>query len=188
MNPQHSRELFCWHAFQRQSCGSGYDNLVDSFVNLCKGSPLALKVMGAHVSSGEKAYWKLQLDVVKARLHKDIRDTLKISYDALEEDQKQIFNDIVCFFIGERVSTAINIWKASRWRAEHALQTLKDKCLVETILRGGELTFPDTIDYYEPPFYFRMHDHLRDLGRELADNETNHPLRRWRPEDLVCVF
>ncbi|XP_059065817.1 disease resistance protein Roq1 isoform X2 [Cryptomeria japonica] len=182
MDPQHSRELFCWHAFHRQSCGSGYDNLVDSFVNLCKGSPLALKVMAAHVSGRDKAYWKLQLDVVKARLDTDIRETLKISYDALEEDQKQIFMDIACFFIGKNVSTAISIWKTSRWRAEHALQTLKDKSLVET---ESEVFWGS--NWYEPPSYFRMHDHLRDLGRELADNETNHPRRLWRPEDLIDI-
>ncbi|XP_057841570.2 disease resistance protein Roq1 isoform X2 [Cryptomeria japonica] len=182
MNRQHSRELFCWHAFHRQSCRSGYDNLVDSFVNLCKGSPLALKVMAAHVFGRDKAYWKLQLDVVKARLHKDIRDTLKISYDALEEDEKQIFMDIACFFIGKDVSMAISIWKASRWRAEHALQTLKDKSLVET---ESEVSLGT--NWYEPPSYFRMHDHLRDLGRELADNEMNHPRRLWRPEDLIDI-
>ncbi|XP_057841571.1 uncharacterized protein LOC131051193 [Cryptomeria japonica] len=32
-----------------------------------------------------------------------------------------------------------------------------------------------------------MHDHLRDLARERADNETNHPRRLWRPEDLIGI-
>ncbi|XP_057854727.2 disease resistance protein Roq1 isoform X2 [Cryptomeria japonica] len=184
MNPRHSRELFCWHAFHRQSCKIGFDKLVDSFVQVCGGLPLALQVMGGHVFGSDKACWQIQLDAVKARLHKDIKDTLKISYDALEEDQKQIFMDIACFFIGEDVSKAKSIWKASGWRAEHALRTLKAKCLVEV-----ETCFDrDHIHlkcHYEPEFILRMHDNLRDLGREMADNEMSHPRRLWRPEDRI---
>ncbi|GLJ39303.1 hypothetical protein SUGI_0802090 [Cryptomeria japonica] len=185
MNPQHSRELFCWHAFHRQSYKSGFDNLVDSFVDLCGGLPLALQVMGGHVFGSDKVYWKLQLDVVKERPHKDIKDTLKISYDSLEEDQKQIFMDIACFFIGESVSKSMSIWKASGWRAEHAIQTLKDKCLVEVqTFFDGVHTFHKRC-HYEPGFVWRMHDHLRDLGRDMADYETSHPRRLWRPEDRI---
>ncbi|XP_059065988.1 disease resistance protein L6 isoform X1 [Cryptomeria japonica] len=138
--------------------------------------------MGGLVFGSDKAYWKLQLDVVKERLHKDIKDTLKISYDALEEDQKQIFMDIAYFFIGKDVGRAISIWKASSWRAEHALQTLKDKCLVEV-----KLVFDENRKYeYEPTFVLRMHDQLRDLGREMADNEMNHPCRQiMRHTDLI---
>ncbi|XP_057830919.2 disease resistance protein Roq1 isoform X2 [Cryptomeria japonica] len=187
MSPQHSRQLFCWHAFHRQSCKTGFENLVDSFVKACGGLPLALRVMGGHVFGSDKAYWKLQLDLVKARLHKDIKYTLKISYDALEEDEKQIFMDIACFFIGKKVSTAISIWKASKWRAEHALQTLKDKCLVEVQLCvDRQDTFSLHIKYeYEPTIVMRMHDHLRDLGREMANNESSNPCRLWRRIDLI---
>ncbi|GLJ39020.1 hypothetical protein SUGI_0795420 [Cryptomeria japonica] len=187
MNAEHSRELFCWHAFHRQSCKSGFENMVDSFVQECRGLPLALQVMGGHVFGSDKAYWSIQLDVVKeAKLHRDIKHTLKISYDALEEDEKQIFMDIACFFIGKKVSQAISIWKASGWRAEYGLQTLKDKCLVEEQFC---LDLGNTYQKYafEPAFVLVMHDHLQDLGREMADNEMTHPRRLWRPEDLVGI-
>ncbi|XP_059075657.1 disease resistance protein Roq1 isoform X2 [Cryptomeria japonica] len=190
MNPEHSRELFCWHAFHRQSCKSGFENLVDSFVKACGGLPLALQVMGGHVFGSGMTYWKSQLDEVKARLDKDIKETLKISYDVLEEDQKQIFMDIACFFIGENVNRAIRIWKASGWRAEHALQTLKDKCLVEV-----EDKVCCKRCHYEPTFLLKMHDHVRDLGREISDkeksqptdNEISRPRRLWRPEDRIGI-
>ncbi|GLJ38999.1 hypothetical protein SUGI_0794960 [Cryptomeria japonica] len=184
MNPEHSRELFCWHAFHRQSCRSGFADLVNGFVEACGGLPLALQVIGGHVFGGDKAYWKLQLDFVKGRIPKDIKDTLKISCDALEEDEKQIFMDIACFFRGEDVSRAISIWKASGWRAEHALQTLKDKCLVEVQTCFDWMNIECD---YEPTFTLRMHDHLRDLGREMADNEMSHPRRQWHPEDLIGI-
>ncbi|XP_059066048.1 disease resistance protein Roq1-like [Cryptomeria japonica] len=188
MNPQHSRELLCWHAFHRKSCKSGFDNLVDSFVQVCGGLPLALQVMGGHVFGSDKAYWKLQLNIAKeARVHKDIKHKLKISYDALEEDEKQIFMDVACFFIGEDVNRAKSIWRASGWRAEHGLQTLKDRCLVEVETCLEMTDYPDSKCHYEPGFKLRMHDHLRDLGREMADNETSHPRRLWRPEDRIDI-
>ncbi|XP_059065773.1 disease resistance protein L6-like [Cryptomeria japonica] len=188
INPQHSRELFCWHAFHRKSCKSGFDNLVDSFVQVCGGLPLALQVMGGHVFGSDKAYWKLQLNVAKeARVQKDIKHKLKISYDALEEDEKQIFMDVACFFIGEDVNRAKSIWRASGWRAEHGLQTLKDTCLVEVETCLDQLDYPGWKCHYEPEFILRMHDHFRDLGREMADNETSHPRRLWRPEDRIDI-
>ncbi|GLJ05933.1 hypothetical protein SUGI_0028520 [Cryptomeria japonica] len=180
MNAAHSRQLFCWHAFHRPSCDSGFENLVDGFVEACGGLPLALRVLAAHVSGNDKGFWKLQLDDVKAK-PMDIKEALKISYDALEEDQKQIFMDIACFFIRKEVSTAISIWKASRWRAEYALQTLKDKCLVEvTQVKHSPNTWPSTL---EQPL-LGMHDHLRDLGREMADDQMNSS-RLWHPKDLI---
>ena len=73
---------------------------------------------------------------------------------------------------------------SKRLRAEYALQTLKDKCLAEV-----ETCFDVTPIYrYEPRYFLRMHDQLRDLGRAMADNETSHPRRLWRPEDHVCFL
>ena len=74
------------------------------------------------------------------------------------------------------------------WRAEHALQTLLDKCLVEITRRDPRVAIPETIDIYEPPYNFRMHDHLRDLGRDIADTEISRPHRLWHRPDLVSVF
>ncbi|GLJ58081.1 hypothetical protein SUGI_1414880 [Cryptomeria japonica] len=86
--------------------------------------------------------------------------------------------DIACFFIGEAKSIAERLLKGSGWNAQHALATLKNKCLVEEIKlrsRKGEVTIG-----------LRMHDHLRDLGREMA-LELSPPHRLWRPQDLKVL-
>lgn len=155
MNPEHIKQLFCWHAFHAQSCESGFENLVDSFVEACGGLPLPLRVIRKHVFGSKKAYQKLQLDDVKESLHKDIKDTLQISYNALEDDQKQIFMDIACFFIGKDVNRAISIWKDSGWRVEHALQNLKDKCLVEVETYFDQHHFY-TMCHYETTIFLRI--------------------------------
>ena len=47
LNEQHSRELFCCHAFRRSYPPPEFEDLSEKFVNACNGLPLSLKVFGA---------------------------------------------------------------------------------------------------------------------------------------------
>eukprot|EP01018_Ginkgo_biloba_P041172 Gb_00050 [translate_table: standard] len=53
---------------------------------------------------------------------------------------------------------AIRIWDGSGWSGSNGLRILENKCLVEIV----EDTFNGRTS-------LRMHDHLRDMGREIAD-------------------
>ncbi|GLJ45673.1 hypothetical protein SUGI_0961330 [Cryptomeria japonica] len=171
MNPMHSKQLFCCHAFRRPVPTPGYEDLVENFVKRCGGLPLSLQVIGRLVfGRNDKRYWELTLDKVSKTLPGDIKQILQISYETLDREQQQIFMDIACFFIGKETNMAIKIWEGSGWQAEHSLQMLKEKCLVE-----------EETSIYK--FKLRMHDNLRDLGREMAD-ESNFPHRIWRLHDL----
>ncbi|KAH9293939.1 hypothetical protein KI387_040862 [Taxus chinensis] len=102
MNINHGRELFCWHAFRRNCPVSGFEDLVESFVKVCGGLPLSLQVLGGLVFGyTDKEYWKSQLDKISKMLPGDIKHRLKISFDSLDSEEKQIFMDIACFFIGK---------------------------------------------------------------------------------------
>ena len=93
-------------------------------------------------------------------------------------EEKQIFMDIACFFIGMLKCTAERVWEGSGWNAQHSLEILKDKCLVEET----EIWVHETYGSRMKPG-LRMHDHLRDLGREMA-------LEFSSPQDLqylVCL-
>ncbi|XP_057850299.2 disease resistance protein Roq1 [Cryptomeria japonica] len=172
MDEDHAKDLFCSHAFRGRDPPATYAKLVESFVRFCGGLPLSLIVLGAHVYSRDKHYWELELEKVKKIQPKDIMQRLKISFDGLDREEKQMFIDIACLFNKKKIwdlkSKAITIWKASGWSAEHAVQTLQDKCLIEV---GWDK--------------FEMHDHLRDLGRQIADDLG--PPRLWRPELLRSV-
>ncbi|KAH9288617.1 hypothetical protein KI387_032734, partial [Taxus chinensis] len=119
----------------------------------------------------------LVLEKVRKRLPDGIKQTLKISFDALDNEEKQIFLDIACFFIGKSKSMATKILKGSGWSPELELQNLKDKCLVE---EGYE------VGYAYGKVVLRMHDNLRDLGREIAD-DLSHPRRLWHPQFLKSL-
>ncbi|XP_057817417.2 disease resistance protein Roq1 [Cryptomeria japonica] len=166
MDKNHGSELFCRHAFDQPNPLSGYEELVKSFVNVCGGIPLSLQVLGRHVRGRSKDYWRSELVEVRKTLPRDVKQRLRISFDALNAAEKQVFMDIACFFGGREQSIAERVWEGSGWNAQHALETLRDKCLIE-----------------ETNIDLRMHDHLRDLGREMA-LELSPPHRLWHPDDL----
>ncbi|KAH9288601.1 hypothetical protein KI387_032718, partial [Taxus chinensis] len=176
MNKDAARELFCWHAFQQpHPSTNGYEDLVNAFLDGCGGLPLSLQVLGRHVRGRDKNYWTLKLKKVSTMLPQDIKQRLKISFDSLDNEEKQIFMDIACFFINKMKKMALRIWEGSGWNGEHALQKLKDKCLVEEI---------EIYTWQGNKLVLRMHDHLRDLGREMSDELSP---RMWRRQDIESM-
>eukprot|EP01018_Ginkgo_biloba_P036656 Gb_17905 [translate_table: standard] len=106
-------ELFSWHAFLRVCPDEGFEDLSNRVVKACKGLPLSLEVMGAHLydKKDNKAFWDEAVIRIESIMEKDLYDTLKISFNGLHEEERQIFLDITCFFIGDK-TTALEIWKA----------------------------------------------------------------------------
>lgn len=170
LNRQQSQVLFCSHAFDQSHPVSGFEQQVNEFLDVCNGLPLSLKVFGALLRGKEDMeYWRAQLYQISELLPQDIEGSLKISYDSLSRWEKQIFLDIACFFIGEDKDNAIRIWDGSGWGGKLCFMNLENKCLVEVDNKN----------------HIKMHDHLRDLGRNIAKNEPGCPLRLWRTtEDL----
>jgi len=177
LNRQHSTELFCWHAFHQPRPVERFGEVVNKFVNGCDGLPLSLTVIGA-LLYGEKDLenWEAQWLRFSNIPPRDIRDRLKISYDSLEEDERQIFLDVACFFIGEDKDTAIRIWNGCGWEGRLCLQKLNNKCLVE--FHRKKCSILDPVLEVDGKDCIKMHDNLRDLGRYLAERETSR--RLWR--------
>eukprot|EP01018_Ginkgo_biloba_P036024 Gb_36252 [translate_table: standard] len=178
---QHNQalELFSWHAFLRVCPDEGYEDLSKRVVKACKGLPLSLEVMGAHLydKRDDTAFWDEAVIRIESLKDKDLYETLKISFNGLHEEERQIFLDIACFFIGEKKASAIGIWKALGSKNPHtAITNLSLKSFVRV----------DNDDY------LRMHDHLRDLGREIvAEESREYPCKRsrlWQPDDVRRVL
>eukprot|EP00253_Pinus_taeda_P011327 PITA_11327 len=161
--PQYSLELFCLYSFNQPHPLPGFESLAKKFTEACGGLPLSLKVFGALLNGEEDAsYWEFQLDKLQRILPEEIKQRLQISYDALDMEDRQIFLDIACFFIGEDRDRVIRICAGSGGNGLWGFRNLENKCLVE-VNRENQI---------------RMHDHLRDMGREIAD--ASLPRRLWR--------
>lgn len=158
LNMPHSLELFCLYAFSQPHPPQGFEDLVDGFLTACDGLPLSLKVFGALLyEENDKSHWQEQLNRLHRTLPEDIEKCLRISYDSLTVEEQEIFLDIACFFIGYDKDTAIRIWDSVGFR------NLQNKCLLEVDNENK----------------IKMHDHLRDLGRNIAE-ERSMPARLWR--------
>ncbi|GLJ36895.1 hypothetical protein SUGI_0745830 [Cryptomeria japonica] len=83
LDREDGRELFCWHAFNQPFPLSGYEVLVQDFINVCGGLPLSIIVLGRHVFGRAPWYWQNELEKVKENLPRDIKRRLKISIDTL---------------------------------------------------------------------------------------------------------
>ncbi|GLJ10670.1 hypothetical protein SUGI_0132730 [Cryptomeria japonica] len=166
----HAKELFCWRAFLQSCPKEGFEDIVEKFLESCSGLPLSLEVFGGLVYGRSKGFWESQLDKISRVLPEDIKRRLKVSYDALDEEEKEMFMDVACFFIGRKKSLAIQVWDGSGWSGLQGWETLVNKCLVNVDGNNDIIT---------------MHDHLRDLGRDLAGGHT--PSRVWLPEQIMNI-
>lgn len=101
MNRAHPQELFCSYAFNQPHPPPGFIDLVVWFVRACDGLALSLKVTGALLCGRYNTYWKELLNEFHKIPPANIRETLKNSYNSLDQEYRQIFLDMVCFSIGE---------------------------------------------------------------------------------------
>ncbi|CAJ1978712.1 unnamed protein product [Sphenostylis stenocarpa] len=91
-------ELFCRHAFKVNYILSEYEKLASEFLSHAQGHPLAIKVIGSSLFGRNVSQWNGALDRLKENKSRNIMDVLRISFDQLDEGDKEIFLDIACFF------------------------------------------------------------------------------------------
>jgi hypothetical protein len=106
----------------------------------------------------------------------DIYEILKISYDGLEENEKNIFLDIACFFKGEHVKYVTHILNSCEFSPDSGIRVLIGKSLITINIRGQLV----------------MHDLLQDMGREIVRQESpKEPGKRsrlWFHKDVRDVL
>ncbi|XP_059644383.1 disease resistance protein L6-like [Cornus florida] len=151
-----SLQLFSRHAFRRDHPPEDYDTLSRDIVSTSGGLPLALEIIGSFLSGMEKKEWKDALKKLKRTPNGQVQEKLRISYDALEYEQKQIFLDIACLFIGVDRRIVFHMWEDCQFYPEREIGVLLRMSLVK-IGDNNEL---------------RMHDQLRDLGRDIVRQEN----------------
>ncbi|CAN1270347.1 Disease resistance protein L6 [Linum perenne] len=101
----------------------------------------------------------------------NLANSLKISYNDLTRNEKIIFLDIACFFIGEDKELPFYMWGDCNLYPESGIRTLVLRSLIKVDERNQ----------------FWMHDHIRDLGRSIViEEDVEHPYKRsrvWSNED-----
>ncbi|KAJ4961746.1 hypothetical protein NE237_021656 [Protea cynaroides] len=155
-----SLELFSYHVFGRGKPADNFFHLSEQVVSLTGGLPLALEVFGASLFNKKKEKeWEEALEKLRSIQPGNLLEVLKISYNALDEEEKCVFLDIACLFVKLRMDreSAIDIFKGCGFNAELVIKNLTEKSLIR--IRDGSTLW--------------MHDQLRDMGQGIARQE-NH--------------
>ncbi|RVW19347.1 TMV resistance protein N [Vitis vinifera] len=150
----------------------------DDFMELSKevigyaqGVPLALEVLGSFLFSMTKEEWRNQLDKLKSTPNMKIQEVLKVSYDGLDDKEKNIFLDIACFFKGEDKDYVMEILDGCGFFSLSGIRALIDKSLIT--ISSNELM---------------MHDLIQEMGREIVRQQSlEEPGKRsrlWFHEDI----
>ncbi|XP_024632747.1 TMV resistance protein N [Medicago truncatula] len=176
LNNKKSLELFNWYAFKNNNVDPCYGDISKRAVSYAGGLPLALEVIGSHLCGRSLCAWKDALDKYEEIPHEDIHETLKVSYNDLDEKDKGIFLDIACFFNSYEMSYVKEMLYLHGFKAENGIEVLTDKSLMK-IDDGGCV---------------RMHDLVQDMGREIVRQEsTLEPGKRsrlWFHDDIIHVL
>ncbi|CAN0911387.1 Disease resistance protein L6 [Linum grandiflorum] len=176
MNHEHALELFCKHAFGTDKPPEGEGVLSMEFVKAAAGLPLALKVIGSLLFRRERKFREAKLIEFKDIPPEKLQERLKVSYNDLSRTERRIFLDIASSFIGEKRDLPSYMWNDCRLYPEGGISTLMLRSLVRFNERNE----------------FLMHDHIRDLGRAVIQEENyQHPWKRsriWSNEDALDML
>ncbi|KAF8034517.1 hypothetical protein BT93_C0745 [Corymbia citriodora subsp. variegata] len=168
--------LFSRHAFRKDSPLIDYEDISRDIVSTTGGLPLALEVIGSFLCGKTKEAWEATSQKLEKVPNEKVQEKLRISYEALESDDQQIFLDIACFFIGSSKQNPTYMWDACGFFPGKGIEVLSLMSLIK-ITKDGKLM---------------MHDQLRDLGREIVRLENpKEPQKRsrlWEYKDVEDVL
>ncbi|XP_031381359.1 TMV resistance protein N-like [Punica granatum] len=180
MEQDEALELFNKHAFRSTDPSADpstakLNPLAKKIVKATGGLPLALEIIGSFLYSKNKDIWKETLEKLKERPDKKVLDQLRVSYDDLEDEEKEIFLDIACFFIGMDKRVVFHMWKDCKLNPALGIEVLRLRSLIK-IGDDNRLW---------------MHNCLRDLGRKIVEKEKKvmgMPSRLWRRDEARNIL
>ncbi|CAN6544826.1 unnamed protein product [Malus baccata var. baccata] len=174
-------QLFCSHAFKNKSTPiTDYKELAEKAVDYAGDVPLALTVLGSSFCDcTSKEGWEEQFNKLKRFPSKDIQNVLRISYEGLEESEKEIFLDIACFHKGNALYEVKRTLASCGRFPETGIDILIKMSLISIDSKGGR----ETIE---------MHDLLQEMGRQIVQEQSiKDPGKRSRlfiAEDIYHVL
>ncbi|XP_039159250.1 disease resistance protein RUN1-like isoform X2 [Eucalyptus grandis] len=175
-------QLFCKHAFRRDSPPEGYDHLSEKIVLRVGMLPLAVEAIGSflycHGSTLEqhcdkKNLWEDTLKRLDDGPFQDVRDALMISYEGLENKEKEVFLDIACLFTNKDQTYPVFMWHECNYHPHLAISVLCQRSLIKI---GHDNKF-------------WMHDQVRDLGKHIMREKYPRKFSRvYIKEDAIKLL
>jgi hypothetical protein len=147
--------------------------LSTQLVAYCGGLPLALKAIGSILHGKAIFEWNGVLRTLERFSIPAPRllEALEKSFSDLNDEEKQIFLDIACFFIGMNQDNVLKTLNRSRQLADLQISLLVDKSLL-TIDENNKL---------------QMHVLLQAMARDIIKRESSNKIDQVSGSVCVCV-
>ncbi|KAG0565426.1 hypothetical protein KC19_8G189700 [Ceratodon purpureus] len=184
LNEYDSRCLFNRHAFLSETPSEGFADLAAKVADACGGHALSLETVGASLFDKKgREDMEIWSEAVKdLKENEGVFGKLRSTYERLPTDgDRAMFLDVACMLIGMKKEVALTIWKScgrcsgaqcsSSRTPGLALRRLMDRSLVRVDESG----------------MLRMHDVLRDMGRDMVKRDSVKKERR-RPEEWTHLW
>ncbi|XP_030936574.1 TMV resistance protein N-like [Quercus lobata] len=131
LSNEEALHLFNSKAFHEEHPLEDYLELCQAFVNYANGLPLAIEVLGSFLYNRRTFEWKSELDRLKEFPKRKILNVLQLSFDELQEIEKEIFLHIAFFSNYINQETIIAILDHLELYPKIGLRVLIDKSLIK---------------------------------------------------------
>ncbi|PWA81178.1 NB-ARC domains-containing protein [Artemisia annua] len=158
-------ELFSLYAFGKTHPTEDFEEVASQVIIHLQGHPLALKIFGGLLCEKAVDVWKSELERLQTYPNSEIVQKVLPSFDSLASDQKRMFLDIACAFIGENKDFAASVLHSSHCSANAIIEVLADKFLI-------------TVSAYD--MRLQMHELIQSMAREIVREEFRMPGKHSR--------
>ncbi|XP_039162855.1 TMV resistance protein N-like [Eucalyptus grandis] len=173
----HALKLFSRHAFNSDSPPNHRVSLSKKIVNTLGRLPLSLEITGSSLRGKDEELWIDTLKKLQKAPPKDVQKILMITYEKLEDEEKEVFLDIACFFVNEGITCPSYMWDDCEYHPHIAIDVLLRMSLIK--IKEDKLWMHERVQDHDKTFW--MHDQVRDLGREIVRRENfTNPYERSR--------
>ncbi|KAB2614689.1 protein suppressor of npr1-1 [Pyrus ussuriensis x Pyrus communis] len=156
LKPDDALQLFHSRAFKNTPT-IDYKELAEKAVGYAGGVPLALVTLGSSLlNCKSKEEWEDELNKLKQFPNENIQRVLRLSYDRLGRNEKEIFLDIACFHKGKNVEYVKKLLGIRGFFAAAGIRVLIDMSLI-SIDSAQEI--------------IEMHDLIQEMGYTIVHEQ-----------------
>lgn len=153
---------------------NGENAVISELMSCSSGIPLALKVLVSSVSKQHIKNMKEHLQSLRKNPPAQIQEAFRRSFNGLDENEKNIFLDLACFFRGENKDHVVQLLDACGFFTYMGICDLIDESLISLLDNGIEMPIP-----------------FQDIGRFVVREEDEDPCERsrlWDSSDITNVL
>ncbi|XP_028763068.1 TMV resistance protein N-like [Neltuma alba] len=177
MDKNESLELFSCHAFKQLNPPNEFITFSKKAVTFCGELPLALEVLGSLLIDKTLREWKSLIKKLPRLKSNAILEILQLSYEYLENSEKDVFLEIASFYVGKDRQHVTEILNEYGFCAEVDISVLIARGLLKVDKNNK----------------FEMHEYFRDMAKRMNPPKTqpkyaNDVFLSFRGEDTRKSF